>query len=167
MEVTVFCLTLCLNQCWIFQQWRLVTFSSGRTQWIIPWMDLEKRQFNPFWPSGPIWWYRYVETLAQIFFAWGHQGITWASVDFKSVMFGIIHLEIIPQWLTRLLFCIISLKSLFKKKLLAHFPWIIDLKWQSLLGHQVIWHFQICSDDALLGPEAQRPTVIQGCGRFH
>ena len=52
---------------------------------------------------------------------WQHLPITWTNVDFSLVRFCGIHLRAISLWVLKLLFCIMSLKSILLR-LLPHLP---------------------------------------------
>ena len=49
--------------------------------------------------------------------AWRHQVIAWINVDLSSKKFHGIHLRSIPQWVLKLLCCIMSLKNILLKLL--------------------------------------------------
>ena len=59
--------------------------------------------------------------------AWQHQAITWTNVDFLLMKFYDIHLRAVEQQVSKLLFCIISLKIILLK-LSPQFPGAIELK---------------------------------------
>ena len=53
--------------------------------------------------------------LWQWLVAWWQQAIDWTNVDFPLVRFCGIHQRIISQWVTKLLFCIMSFKIILLK----------------------------------------------------
>ena len=64
----------------------------------------------------------------RLFVAWWHQAITWTNVNFSFVRFCGIHLRAISQWVSKLLFYIMSLNVILWT-LITELSGANELKW--------------------------------------